>query len=368
MHARMKWTLAALGVLSCGGGTARPVDGGAPADDGSADRRAAAMADGGGDAGGPSAGDGGSDRGRPDAASGTGGTGGAPASGSGIPRFSHVFVIVMENLTLEALQSSTTTPYLHQLLATAAHGADYHGVAHPSLPNYLTMTLGARDGVVACDCSPSAGAACDNSNCTATVGTCSCPQTAAHLGDQLEASGLAWKSYAEDMGSPCRLAGGGKYTPRHVPFLYYTNLQGDAARCAAHVVDYGALAGDLAAGAPAFSFITPNLTDDMHTPVPTGPQNLANGDHWLAANVPPILASSAYLQGGLLIIVWDEGNTADDPIPIFVLSPYARQGGYASPARADHASLLATIEDGLGLPRLGVAQGATPLADYFIIP
>jgi hypothetical protein len=32
---------------------------------------------------------------------------------------------------------------------------------------------------------------------------------------------------------------------------------------------------------------------------------------------------------------------------------------------ADHYSLLATFEDGLGVPRLGNAITAAPLSDYF---
>ncbi|MEO7109394.1 MAG: alkaline phosphatase family protein, partial [Polyangiaceae bacterium] len=85
--------------------------------------------------------------------------------------------------------------------------------------------------------------------------------------------------------------------------------------------------------------------------------------------VPQITASNAYKNGGLLIIVWDEDNTNgvfanDDPIPIFVFSPYAKKG-FVSHVTADHASLLATIEDGLGLPRLGQAATAQPLVDYF---
>jgi hypothetical protein len=36
-----------------------------------------------------------------------------------------------------------------------------------------------------------------------------------------------------------------------------------------------------------------------------------------------------------------------------------------SSVMANHYSLLATFEDGLGLPRLGSAVTATPLADYF---
>ena len=52
------------------------------------------------------------------------------------------------------------------------------------------------------------------------------------------------------------------------------------------------------------------------------------------------------------------------------MSPYAKTGGYVSTATADHYSLLATIEDGLDLPRLGKAASpgtgfAATLADYF---
>src|SRR5256885_1084937 len=59
-----------------------------------------------------------------------------------VPLFSHVFVIVMENTSLSSLQSNTSTPYLHDLLMNGAYAADYHGVTHPSLPNYLALTSG----------------------------------------------------------------------------------------------------------------------------------------------------------------------------------------------------------------------------------
>jgi hypothetical protein len=49
-----------------------------------------------------------------------------------------------------------------------------------------------------------------------------------------------------------------------------------------------------------------------------------------------------------------------------VISPFAKTGGYDSVAHADHYALLATIEDGLSLtPRLGGAQGAATLGDFF---
>jgi hypothetical protein len=71
------------------------------------------------------------------------------------------------------------------------------------------------------------------------------------------------------------------------------------------------------------------------------------------------------------VVVWDEDDASggvsgtDDPVPIFVMSPYAKSGGFVSATKADHYALLATFEDGLGLPRMGKAAKATPLADYF---
>ena len=82
------------------------------------------------------------------------------------------------------------------------------------------------------------------------------------------------------------------------------------------------------------------------------------------------MASPAYQDGGLIVIVWDEDDDSggitgtDDPIGMFIISPYAKTN-FPSGVTADHYSLLATIEDGLGVGRLGQASGATPLTDFF---
>jgi hypothetical protein len=304
-------------------------------------------------------------------------------SPAGIPLFSTLFVIVMENTSYQTLHddAATNTPYLHGLLASGAYATNYHGVAHPSLPNYLAMTSGATgtqsDGKpISCDCAPQGN---DCASCN-ILSSCGCEQaTTQHVGDQLEAAKKSWRAYAESMGSACALAAAGDYVPRHVPFLYYGNVQGDSARCQNRVVDYGALAGDLAGKTPELVFIAPNLVDDMHgtSSIPNpfgGAANMKAGDTWLAANVPLITASPAYQRGGALVIVWDEDdlsgglNGSDDPVPLFVMSPFASPGNVASATKADHYALLATIEDGLGLPRLGAAAQAQPLVDFFSAP
>ena len=73
---------------------------------------------------------------------------------SGIPLFSNVYVIMMENTSLSTLQpamTNGTAPNLASLASKYATGSDYHGVAHPSLPNYVALTSGGTQGI-GCDC------------------------------------------------------------------------------------------------------------------------------------------------------------------------------------------------------------------------
>jgi hypothetical protein len=298
-----------------------------------------------------------------------------PSAPSGIPSFAHVFIIVMENTSLSTLQAAldlpddaTPTPFLKGLAATAATASDYHGVAHPSLPNYLAMISGDTQGV-ACDCDPT-GDACDSTSCNLVFRACGCgSQTAAHVGHELEQVGKTWRNYAENMGPACATSTAGLYAARHVPFLYFNDVRSSCG--AGGIVDYARFANDLAGDAPSLAFITPNLTDDMHDPAFGDATNLRNGDTWLATAVPAITAAPAFQERGILFIVWDEDDhsglqAADDPIPLFVVSPLAKQGGFVSATHADHYSLLATIEDGLAVSgHLGHAKQAAPLIDFF---
>ena len=295
---------------------------------------------------------------------------------SGIPLFTNVFLILMENTSLSTLQPALAdggaAPNLGAMARTYATGSDYHGVAHPSLPNYVALASGSTQGIT-CDCEalPDAGACGGLCNATFNVGTCSCAASAQNLADQVETAGKTWMAFGEDMGAstPCNLVDNGNYAVRHVPFLYFDDIQTNASRCAAHVVDFSLFN---VASPATFTYIAPNLIDDMHNPDPTNSTNIPDGDEWIGPQVKDIVASKAYGSGGLLVVVWDEDDLSgsgplntDDPVPIFVLSPYAKNGGYVSTVQADHYSLLATIEDGLGLPRLGSAATATPLSDYF---
>ena len=152
--------------------------------------------------------------------------------------------------------------------------------------------------------------------------------------------------------------------------MYYTSLSG----CGSQDVPYTRLAADLAGNAlPAFSFITPNLIDDMHD------GTIAQGDAWLASHLPAILNSKQYQAGTTAVfITWDEGSggypieDCDDSavtdtsciVPTIVISP-TTPAGTKSGTFFDHYSLLGTTEQLLGLPRLASASSATTMTAAF---
>ncbi len=166
------------------------------------------------------------------------------------------------------------------------------------------------------------------------------------------------------MPSACLPANSGNYAVRHNPPLYYTKLAG----CAQHDVPYRRLAGDLAHNRlPAFSFITPNLIHDMHN------GTVADGDSWLAKNLPAILRSRAYQSRSTVVfLTGDEGeggssdrcatNTTD--IGCHTATIVIRTGP-RSRTQFNHYSLLGTAEQLLHLPKLGRASAFPTMTKAF---
>lgn len=295
------------------------------------------------------------------------GSGNYCATQAGVPAFGHVFVIVLANQTLAAIQGSSNAPYLNGLMATYPYAVNYTTSDHPSLPNYIELTSGGTQSI-GCDCRPGTGTACSVLNCSVFTGNCACAQSVMHLGDQLDSAHIRWRQYAESMGSPCNAAGpdgGTRFAVNHVPFLYYDNVFTNKPRCQDEVRDFGDFAADLTAGTSRFAFITPNLCNDMHDNCGPGP--IKQGDQWLSTQVPALLATPGFAPGGtdVLFVVADQADafTNSAPIPLVIVSPLTKQ--VRTNAQYNHDSLLATMEDGLGVPRLGSAQGAAPISDVW---
>src|SRR5215469_12191886 len=201
------------------------------------------------------------------------------------PTYTHVIWILMENHSFgDIIGNTAQAPYINGVASECGLATNYHNISHPSLPNYIAMTSGLSGRAIKpfdSDCSPSK----------------KCSTSAPSIFGQ----GETWKAYDESMPSNCAPANSGEYAVRHNPPPYYTTLAG----CSTLDVPYTQQATDLAGSnsLPAFSFITPNLIDDMHD------GTIAQGDTWLSQNVPAILGSSAYTSGTLAVfITWDEGS------------------------------------------------------------
>ena len=256
-----------------------------------------------------------------------------------------VFTIVMENHSQGDILGNKDAPFINSLAQQNAVAAGYRdNLVHPSEPNYIWMVAGENFGVL------------DDSDPTSHH-----LDSRSHIADQIDAAGLTWKAYMESMGQPCGLTGQYPYEPKHDPFVFFDDINGwdgqrfqSSARCTSHVVDYSQFDADLASGSIAkYVFITPNMIDDMHD------GSVADGDAWLSREVPKILASDAFNNGGVLFLTWDEGGgypQSDDP-PMIVISPHAKRG-YVSQTPFNASSYLKTVEKILGVQSLPCSQEA----------
>jgi Phosphoesterase family len=251
----------------------------------------------------------------------------------------HVMVIVEENHSLQQIIGNTAAPYINGLATQYGLATGLSDVSHPSLPNYLGLTSGSIENNPQ-DTTPQAS----------TYG-------GASLGSELSSAGLSWKAYIEDMPKPCDLTddfGPANYDVNHNPFMYYSTIRTTPAECNSDV-PFTQFATDLAANAlPPFAWITPNLQHDMHD------GSISTGDMWLSQQLPAILASPWYADGGTVILTWDEGETTEQ-VATLVISAKTPAGARDT-ASLTHYSTLKTIEELYGIPLLGGSATATDLA------
>ena len=245
------------------------------------------------------------------------------------PAIPHVFVIVMEN---RSYSQAMAGGYTAQLAAQYGAATNYHGVSHPSLPNYLALTSGSTYNIV-------------------DDGFHALPKGG--IGAQLSAAGIEWRAYMEGMNNAC-LSSRYPYALKHNPFAYYEST------CPQQVVPFTQFADDMKNNVPHFVWITPDMCHDGHD------CSTAVADKWLEQTVPAILATQAFRDDGVLFITWDEGN--DSANTVLTLIIHSDPLIHRSDRPYNHYSLLATVQDLLGLPRLNETAQATPMTDLLASP
>ena len=261
-----------------------------------------------------------------------------------VPASPHVFVVVEENHSYSSVIGSSSMPYLNSLAKKYGYATQYYANTHPSIGNYFMMTTGQ---IIT-----------NNDSYTGTV-------SADNIVRHMLTAGKTWKSYAESLPSTGYTGGDtGDYVKRHNPFAYFTDVVNSSSE-KLNLVPFTHFATDRTQGhLPQFSFIVPNVLDDGHN------GSLSTADSWLKTNIAPLLTNSAFTNGGLLIVVFDESSTTDTAhggghVACVVIGPKVKLG--VRPGTFyQHQSLLRTVMEALGMTSFpGAAATAADFSAFF---
>jgi hypothetical protein len=311
---------------------------------------------------------------------------------------------MMENRSLNGtygiIQSRfarTNAPYIGTLISQNGLAAEFYdnGVVCGSINSYIAITNGNSFSLSGSNCGQCNGGPSG-----------SCIVNTVNLPDRLEKIGMTWKSYFEDMPSPCSLAsypsGIGDYDVGHNPFIFYSDIQNNSTRCQNHVVPAGDrdscpgtatslgdiqncdkyLLNDLnSVNPPNYMWLGPNTWNNMYDHYPDGDsctspvkdsatyqaQCVQQTNTYLSYLIPAIKSTTAWNTGHTgIFLVWDEPGPSDlssicpnpNPnapstdtcqIPGIWIGPMVKIG-YVSHHMYSLYSFLATIENYWGLP------------------
>ncbi|MEE8200420.1 MAG: alkaline phosphatase family protein [Candidatus Acidoferrales bacterium] len=288
-----------------------------------------------------------------------------------MPRpFDHILIVMFEN---EYRSYVIQNPYMRWLAGQGIDMANYHGVMHPSQPNYVASI---------------AGELCNISNDIAPNAISSIYQTLVDL-MQPEGAGLAlsWKAYMEGYpGNPWDLAwaGGdtsqpppsqvGPYYRKHNAFASFASIQAKSERWQ-RIVSEAEFWADIERGTlPQYGWFTPNIWNDGH--YTTGTQETPAIRHLLVNQVANWLehvfclrlklpgAGSGLPPRTLLVLTFDEadyetspgGNQYDGPNQIYTVllgDLDCIRPGRVVHEGYNHYSLLRTVEKNFQLGNLG---------------
>jgi phosphatidylinositol-3-phosphatase len=305
----------------------------------------------------------------------------ADAAGSGVPSFSHVFLIIGENTDYSHLTTANAPYLMSNVRSRSAWLASYYAATHWSQANYVALVSG------------------QFTRCEQQDGGVDCHQNVDNLYHQLDVSGHSWKVWLEAGAAKCDTGSGGSctsdtacplsgfYTTGNPPILF-DNIEGPGGVWSATTPSAECLAGDIPAGTDADGMATFNAdlatgsVADFNMVIPNGchdgeanckPTNnrYTQFDHFLAREIPEIEASPAFGHDGVIVILYDEdermgGLAAKNGLGqgghtvCTVLSPLVAPGNYATQTYS--YSVLRTLEDGFGLTsHLGAADKVSPL-------
>jgi len=194
--------------------------------------------------------------------------------------YTHVVVIMEENLSYPSAIGSAKAPYLNMLASDCALATNFHNETHGSQPNYMAATSGFATGVSA--------------------------HTTNHsIYEQVS----SWNDLEESMGGNCGVTAK-HYKRGHDPAFWYSPL---LTACRQFDVPMAASdAGATTIPTAAYTFITPNTCHDHHFETGcsgTSKTSVQTMDTWLSGTIQAIQATPDYQAGQTLVFVtFDEGQ------------------------------------------------------------
>jgi len=274
-----------------------------------------------------------------------------------------VWIVMMENLDWSTFKGNANAPFINSLLPRFAHAENYRSYNHPSLPNYITLEAGDNLALT---------------NGAWLPGSAHSQSTTDHLTTYLRNKGISWKAYSENLpggGAILPLFDGPGYSLDHNPFVYFYDVTGNPPSTnspygIAHLRPYETeFARDLTDNHVAsYNFIVPNDYNQGEKLAPPLNNLVKQADTWLQREIPKIMASIPYTNGGVIFILWDEGiSSANNPSGLIVVSTLAK-AGYSNSLAYTHASTVRTVQEIFGLtPLLRKAVTAANLSDLFAV-
>jgi hypothetical protein len=244
--------------------------------------------------------------------------------------YSHVVLAIEENYSGAAIIGGGQAPYLKSLAAKGEYFPNYHGVSHPSEPNYMALFTGSTQHTDGSD-------NCIRSSAKSIVG-------------EARAAGVSVKGYIEGLSS------GGGYACRHDPFSQLADARAAETDFSKFPANYARL--------PQLSVVIPNLANDMHD------NGIGSGDRWARAHLNGY-AQWAKTHNSLLIVISDEndgdpnysgnqpGENGNGALAIVVGA--RTPAGKVNTGNFDHRSMLRTLEDIFRLGHLGASAGAADM-------
>ena len=255
----------------------------------------------------------------------------------------HIMTIMMENTDYSQFVGSPQMPFLNEISHEYANFTQAYGWTYPSLPNYLELLSGSDWGTSGNDCDIT------DSGCSDFAGPT--------LVNQLANAGLTWNAYYQGDASGCDQSdGGGNYPYWHNAFRYFA----DFSTLCKNISNFSDLNSNLdSPNAADFQWVVPDLVN-------SGGDNgtMQSGDSWLNSELPQIMNTNWYREGGQIVILYDTGyeDSSSTPseggqIPMVVVSARTQDmGSIATPI--DTAGVLRSIEQAYGLSYLGDAANA----------